>query len=367
MSTFILKPTLKCNLRCRYCYETHNGKNNNASFSTNLTEVIIDKIHAYSANQNAKKIKLIWHGGEALLWGIKNFEHAFYYCKQKFIDINVRHNIQTNLTLLNEDYINLFKQYDINIGFSIDGFPAVNDKTRVFSNGKGTSSIIEEKIQLCKKHDLKIGAIVVASKYNIETIDKIYEYMNHLGVSFKVNPIFECGEAENTFDEMGITSNEYADAMIKLFDIWTQDQYTNLNLAMFTEIAGNLGSGKTNLCCFTKNCQQGFTCISPNGDIFPCGRFCEFPDFNLGNIRTEDLEQVFEKKNIFFNTERFSKLKNEDCRDCRFLQICNGGCMHDSYISSNSIGEKTNLCGAYRKIFEHIEQYLKNNGIDIAI
>jgi uncharacterized protein len=155
--------------------------------------------------------------------------------------------------------------------------------------------------------------------------------------------------------------------MIQLFDIWTKDERTNLNLTMFTEIAGNIGSGKTNLCCFTKNCQQGFTCISPNGDIYPCGRFCESADFNFGNIRTTDLEHVFEKKKIFFETERFDKIMHKDCKECRFLQICNGGCMHDAYISSGSVWEKTNLCNAYKRIFEHIEQYLKSNNIKIAI
>ena len=367
MTTFILKPTHKCNLRCKYCYETHNSKNNRDSFSTDLIDVIIDKIYTHSVKQNAKRIKLIWHGGEALLWGIKNFEYAFHYCSQKFIDINVRHNIQTNLTLLNEDYINLFKRYNVHIGFSMDGSPVINDRTRVFANGKGTSNILEEKIQLCKKHGLKTGAIVVASRYNIDDIGEIYKYMNQLGVNFKVNPIFKCGEAGDSFNEIGITPKEYADAMIQLFDIWTQDQSTNLNLAMFSEIAGNLGSGKANLCCFTKNCQEGFTCISPNGDIYPCGRFCESVDFNFGNISTIDIDQVLEKKKIFFETERYEKIKNNDCNDCRFLQICNGGCMHDAFISTCGIFGKTNLCGAYKQIFEHIEQYLKNNNIAIVI
>jgi len=367
MASFILKPTHKCNLRCKYCYETHNSKNNSDSFTPELTKVIIEKISAHSIKQKAKNIKLIWHGGEALLWGITNFEYAFHYCSKTFLDKNIMHNIQTNLTLLNEDYIRLFKRYNTNIGFSMDGSPALNDKTRVFANGKGTSNTIEKKIELCKKHGLKIGAIVVASRFNINDFGEIYKYMNQLGINFKVNPIFKCGEADDNFDEIGITPKEYADAMIQLFDIWAQDQSANINLGMFAEIAGNLGSGKTNLCCFSKNCQQDFTCISPSGDIYPCGRFCESLDFNFGNIKTVDFDQVLEQKRCFFDKERFQVIKNNFCKDCRFLQICYGGCMHDTYISSKNVYEKTNLCGAYKQIFEHIEQYLKKNNIQLAV
>ncbi len=367
MSTLLLIPTHRCNLRCRYCYEPSCLKEEEGEYTPQLVERIIDQYYAYVTSSTDTKPKIIWHGGEVLLWGIRNFEHALAYCERVFGEKKVKHSLQTNLTLITPEYIELFKKYKVGVGFSIDGPPEFNDKTRVFANGKGTSTVLEEKIRLCREYKLNLGAIVVATRYNIGSMSQIYEYLNGLGIVFKVNPLFECGEAKNSFNELAVSPALYAEAMIGLFDYWTKDPNARVNISTFTDIAGSLGSNKTTLCCYTRNCQQNFTCIAPNGNIFPCARFAGGGNFIYGNIQTEDLTKVITAKREFFFQKRVVKIENEKCKGCRFISICYGGCMHDAWVATGHIDSKSLFCESYRKIFMHIEEYLKSNQLRIRI
>ena len=365
----ILKPTHQCNLRCSYCYVNNVSKTEKKRFSLDFAKKIIDEIGKYASEKHIKNVTLLWHGGEPLLWGKKNFKSIFNYSKKLFegTTIKVRHSIQTNLTLLDEEYINIFKQFDVSVGFSLDGYKEINDKTRYFNENFGSFDIIIEKIKLCKSLNFNISAIVVANSKNINYLNDIYYFMKENNISFKVNPIFKSGEAQNNFDEFGITPFEYQESMIELFDVWTSDNKTTINLSLFSEIASNLVTNKPSLCNFQIDCQKNTLSISPNGDVFPCGRFIDNNDYNFGNLKKDSLNEIMKNKSSFFGNHRINNIINNECSDCKYLKICYGGCMHDSVISKNNFIHKTYLCNAYKSIFEHIEKYLIKNNIEVNV
>lgn len=350
----IVKPTHLCNLRCQYCFIGDKRQENNI-ISLVLAKSLVRKVKNYLKASKRKNIKFIWHGGEPLLWGVENFEQILKFCSNALKDYKVRHSLQTNLTLIDQNFVDLFKLYDVSVGFSLDGDCQLNDITRVGVDGKGTFKLIEKKIELCRKNNLKIAAIVVLTQANKNHIKRIYEYFVANNLNFKLNPVFNFGSAEGCYNEIGITVDDYANAMNELFDLWIDDPNTKIEISNLKEIASNIITRKPSLCTFKKNCQFHFISIAPNGDVYPCGRFHAEPKYVIGNISKASITQLLQTKKNTDLQNRHTFIENSECSACKYLDICHGGCVHDAITYNANPLSKTGLCSAYKKIFSHIE------------
>lgn len=358
--TIIIKPTYNCNFRCKYCYLSNDTKCDGQVMDICLAKVFVRQLKDYVSEKHIKRVTLIWHGGEPLLWGVEKYTEIFDYLKEIFCDISYKNSIQTNLSLITDDYIRLFKDNNVHIGFSLDGDREINDSQRIYPNGKGTYDDIMNKVELCRNNGISIGCIVVGSRKHIGRIKELYKFLSANKLNFKFNPLFNSGEAKANVDEYGITPTEYAEMAIELFDLWYNDTNNELVESNFTEIASNIITGKTNHCLFGKNCQDGFFAISPKGDIMPCGRFCddEYKKYSYGNIREKPLREVIDNRKNFESYQRALYIANSNCSACEFYNICHGGCLHEGFISSGDFKHKTFLCSAYKRIFTHIKNTL---------
>ena len=291
--TILIIPSFECNFRCKYCYLNNTTKGLSYKLNSDfICSVLLQLKDVIRAKQ--ERVKLIWHGGEPLLWGIENYKKVFGFIKQNLSDIVVRNSIQSNLSLIDENYITLFKQYDIKLGFSLDGTKEINDEQRVFTNGKGTFDFVMDKVSLCRSNGINIGCISVCSRKCIGKITQFYHFMNELRLDFKLNPIFETGEALGVRDEFGITAKEYADIMIELFDMCMDDPTCSIEEDNLLEMASAIATGSTTHCVFGYNCQDYFLAIAPTGDVMPCGRFCDndLLHYSYGNLHRETLAEI---------------------------------------------------------------------------
>ncbi len=322
-----------------------------------LAELFFSQLREYVEERNVKKITIIWHGGEPLLWGEENFKTIFEYISFSFKGIQLKNSIQTNLSLIGQSHIDLFKEYNVHIGFSLDGNKQINDSQRVYKGGDGTFDDIVGKLNLCRNAGLSIGCIIVGSKKHIGKIKELYAFLCENHLNFKFNPLFISGEAKSHCDEYGVTASEYADMAIELFDLWYHDNENELIESNFLEMASNLLSGKTSHCLFDRNCQENFFAVSPMGDIMPCGRFCdeEFRTLSYGNIQDKSLKEILEGRNEYEAYQRASFIEKGACSKCEFFHICHGGCLHEGFLNKGDFRHKTFLCSAYRKIFKHIQ------------
>jgi uncharacterized protein len=267
--------------------------------------------------------------------------------------------------LIDEDYIDLFLKYKVHIGFSLDGTKALHDSQRINHNGGGTFDVIMEKLAMCKNRNLHMGCIVVAGKKHIGKMPELYQFMCTNGINFKLNPMFNAGEARNNYDEYGLTPDEYAAMSIELFDLMFFDKEHNIKESDFVTIASNLITKKPSGCTFGRNCQDGFLAVSPNGDVFPCVRFCDkdLLSYAYGNLREEELVAILPRIKSSDTYNRFKYIEAGDCKACNFFTVCHGGCLHDGFIGSGDFKSKTFLCGAYTKIFSHIHKRLSEEGM----
>ena len=366
MPTLIIKPTYSCNLRCKYCYLSNETKQQSQLFDVDFAKQIIMQLKLMLQESSRQKLTIIWHGGEPMLWGVDNYREIWTYMQKELAEYEIHNSMQTNLSLVDDEWIDLFLQYDVRVGFSLDGTQAIHDQQRMGIHGEPTFERIIANYRLCKQRGLRIGCIVVGSKKHIGHIPKLYQFMRDEGMGFKFNPLFCSGEAKNNLEEYGITPDEYAQMAIELFDLWLYDQKGKITESNFVEIASNIATGKPTGCMFSKNCQDNFLAIAPTGDVMPCGRFCDndLLQYSYGNLHKETLAEILLRIKQSETYKRAEYIAQSGCAKCKWYNICHGGCLHDGFLASGDFRHKTFLCSAYKKIFAHIEKRLKESGIE---
>ena len=361
--TIILKPTYACNFHCKYCYLSESTKRHPDMLDIAFAKTIVLQIK--EAFASTRKVAIIWHGGEPLLWGKENFREILAFIQYELDGYAVHQSIQTNLSLIDEEYLDILMLYNVKPGFSLDGFKDLHDKQRVGAGDAPTFDTIMEKLALCRKHGLNPGCIVVGSRKHIGRIPELYQFLKGQGLSFKFNPLFVSGEAKQNYDEYGITAQEYADMCIEMFDLWFNDPNGKITESNFVEIASNIATGKTTGCMFSRNCQDNFLAITPTGDVMPCGRFCdeEMRQFSYGNLHNETLLKIMPRIKQSEIYKRAEFIDRSDCAKCKWYMICHGGCLHDGFLRSGDFKNKTLLCPAYKQIFAHIEHKMLEVGM----
>ena len=342
----IVKPTHDCNLRCKYCYledEAERGMMDEKTQTNTMIQV---------SEASGKDAHFIWHGGEPLLAGLDFFKKAATIShKLRKQNCHISNSIQSNGTLVTEELLDFIEQEkDFHLGFSLDGPEAVNNKTRVYANGKGAFKDIFQGIRMAKNRKAFVGsgAIAVINKHNLPHLDKIYNFFNQERIGLKLNHIID-----TTAPALGISPVEYAIAMNHLFDRWIED-YQAIEIDPFSQIIGNFLTGKPSGCNYSNSCQENFISIGPRGDIYPCGRFDGLKEYRMGNINESNGLEKALKSNV---RKRLKDRKLEIlaiCSDCKYVPICNGGCPHNALIAGDIMG-KDPYCTGYRIMFKHIE------------
>ena len=357
--TIVIIPSFACNFRCKYCYLHNTTKLSQQELRAEFVCSVLNQFKQQIHNLG-EKLTLIWHGGEPLLWGYDNYCKIFEFIQQELSDITIQNSIQCNLSLIDLRYIELFKLYNVKVGFSLDGQKEINDEQRVYVNGGGTFDKIMENLELCRTNGLQVGCVAVCSKKHVGRIKQLYHFMNNHKLNFKLNPLFETGEATNVKDELGITAMEYADIMTELFDLCINDKNNTIVEENLIEMSSAVATGVTKHCLFGYNCQDNFMAIAPSGDVMPCGRFCDndLLQYSYGNLHRESLADILPRIKRTETYKRAEYIAQSGCAKCKWFNICHGGCLHDGFLASGDFRHKTFLCPAYKKIFAHIDRCL---------
>lgn len=332
----------RCNLICRYCYALSGVRQ--GFMSDRTLKRVIESISAL----NPLPI-FFWGGGEPLLRGKDFFGKVLglqvrFCSNRKFVN-----SLQTNGTLLNKGWIDLFKQHNFQIGISWDGH---NDSSRITPNGETISDRVWSKIELCLEKGLNLGVITAITKQNINSLPEIAEFLYSKGIR---NLLYKpyIGEVE----DLSLNSADYADAMCRLLDLWwkTKDRSWIIEpIHSFMKILSNDFSEVA--CQLTSDCGT-FLTVESNGDISCC-------DFALqrlvfGNIHTSSIYDVL-KKSDYRGFIESAKTKPEGCCNCRWVRLCSGGCLHYREFNSRSQQwERYPLCEATKKIFDYCRKQLR--------
>jgi uncharacterized protein len=347
--TLILEPVQRCNLRCLYCYSDCAGS---GVMSPQTLQTALERTARYAEQQGFREIHILWHGGEPLLAGLEFFRAAIKILAGLSPDLRFQHYLQTNGLLLDEDFCTFFRNYEFQIGISLDGPLALHDSMRLDADGQGTHAAVLEKVRLLEEQGVAAGFNAVITRRSLEQEEAIYRYFQGLGQGFRVNPMIP-GLNPDTSAPYLLQPGEYGGFLCRLFDAWASTTRQRVKVSpLDLYLKAILGGGPY-------ECQQQETCVGsclgvkPSGDAVLCSRF-ETP--LLGNIHDQTIQELLATP--FAEAIRRRAETLSDCHPCKYWSICHGGCPLNAWVISHDPLAKDPFCKDYQRIFARIQRAL---------
>lgn len=336
----LVMPTDNCNMQCVYCFHQ---KKPHAGSADAMSLSVVEQIMKISLPYY-DRVNYIWHGGEPLLMGadffrsVREVQNSFLkVCKSK-----IRNSIQSNLTLLNEEYAASLLESGFSIGGSFDGIN--NDITR------GNSDLIMRGREYLLKSNASCGLISVVSNLTIDTLIDSYKYFNARNINYAINPYI--GDDA----KLKCSEQQFTEKIIELFAYWAEDPQGRIHISYFDRIIDYIIRKKKTVCTYS-SCLGNWLAIDYMGNISPCNRW--FPKvYHYGN--------VFEYKCIdeAFGSEGFRKLlikaiqRREKCKSCEIFDFCSGGCNYAAMMENGIENNGGMLCQSLKQVYRYIEKYI---------
>jgi len=380
------KPTgAICNLDCKYCYFLSKEMLYPGSRFRMADELLATYTKQYIDSQKSREVTFAWQGGEPTLMGLDFFERAISYQKQfARPGVKISNSLQTNGTLLDDDWCRFFKKHNFLIGLSIDGPEELHDKYRVNKGGAGSFKQVMRGFDLLKKYHVEFNVLCTVHAGNQDYPLEVYRFFrDELGSDFvQFIPIVERADdhvrslanvgwserhggdrplytqAGGLITERSIDSAKYGRFLITIFDEWVRRDVGKMYVQIFDVSLGSWLGQPGGLCIFAPTCGDALA-LEHNGDLYSCDHYVE-PDYLLGNIQ-EDLmiELVASDQQKQFGRDKQESLP-QYCLDCEVRFACHGGCPKNRFISTPNGEEGLNyLCAGYRSFFNHIDRPMK--------
>ena len=353
--TVIIKTTWACNMRCIYCYEQSNGYDNN-KIRVSTVYNLLSKIEEYFGE--GAQVKFIWHGGEPLLLG-RDFYQQVVSMLGDFPGLQAQNTLQTNGTLLDEEWMEFFKRNDFRIGVSLDGPEVLHDKQRIFVNGRGSFQEVWQNYQRLREYQPNAGVVAVVTSRTLELADEFYEFFKRNRIPVKLSPLVppKGGHVLEKFG--GISPKEYGDFLMYIFHKWVSEPEFLFSIDPLFGVVRSFITGKPQSCVFSGECEH-FLAIEPNGAVTICGRWSA-SEMYLGNINHDSLHEIYQAMADHFTKHR--SLVGRKCIDCKYFPICHGGCSYLSFSKRGRLDDKDFYCEAYQALFKEVERFLEREGV----
>jgi len=351
IQSIVFKLTEACNLACRYCYR-QDVERTLAKMPLEVIEKSISSFIEWNKEKfnGTRTLYLIWHGGEPLVLG-KEYFHGIYKIVDKYKKMGQKINtsFQTNATLIDQEWVDFFKEHEIIIGISIDGTKEVHDVHRMDRRGNSAFEKILNGIHLLRKNNYPYSGIGVLSN---ETVDQILDSFSFLvQEGFSIVDFIPCFLYD---DPATLDGKKYASSVIKLYDYWKEHYEDKIRVRFLADIEDKiLGKAKSIGCELAGYCGENFS-IGTNGAVFPCECISIFPEFCIGNINTNSFSEMLDGE-AFEKWKHIVNCVDDRCiNECPHFSICRAGCFNRRYMPNGSV-VMDRFCESRKAIIEHIK------------
>ena len=345
LSIMIKPASSMCNLRCKYCFY-HSLAKDRESFSFGkmqheTVDMLVSKAIKFAGGDS---IYFAFQGGEPLLAGIDYFK---YFVKRAG-ELNTNHStiyyaLQTNGTLITEEWAKFFKENNFLLGVSLDGDADAN-KFRVDAEGKPTNDLVADNIGLLQDYGIEFNVLIVATKFTAKNVERVYRY--HTSHGCKYLQFIPCLRpfGDKSENEMYMTNEDYEEFLIELFNLYVKDfwrgDYTSVR--QMDNWVNLFLSNKVEQCGMMGHCTHQFV-IEANGNVYPCDFYCT-DEWLLGNINESDFKSLANStKAIDFIKE--SLVYPDKCKSCKYFRMCRScGCKRSR--------ADRDYCEAYKGFFD---------------
>lgn len=356
---FIKPVGAECNLHCHYCY--YLGRKKLYRDSGVMNHDVLERYIAghYLACDDVV-VNFSWHGGEPLLAGIDFFKNV--------VDLQRRHkpggktfinSIQTNGTLLNDEWCRFLAEEKFLVGLSIDGPEDLHNIYRKTSEGAGSFTRVMNGFRLLKKRGIIPEILCVVNAENVKEPLKIYRFFRKLEVKFvSFLPLVERRPGlPGGVSEKSVPATEFGVFLSKIFDEWVSNGIGEVKIQIFEEAARTAFNQDHTLCIFKKTC-GGVPVVERNGDFYSCDHYVN-TDNLIGNVSSRSVSELLDdQRQKEFGLNKMNSLPAY-CINCAVRDMCNGECPKNRFISTPDGEPGLNyLCEGYRLFFNHCKPFV---------
>lgn len=370
----MLKPAgAHCNLACKYCYYMEKNK----LYPTAQRHLMSDEMlelftREYIEAQTMNQVLFTWHGGEPLLRSIDFYRKALSLQQKYAGGRRIDNVIQTNGTLLTDEWCEFFAQNHWLVGISIDGPQPDHDHYRLTAAGKPSWKKVMQGIKLLKKHGVEWNAMAVVNAYNANHPLEFYRFFKENGCQFlQFTPIVErqtrhedgrtlaslADKDEISLSEASVAPEQWGYFLCAIFDEWVRKDVGKIFVEIFDCTLANWMGISPGICAYSKECGHAGV-MEHNGDVYSCDHFV-FPEYKLGNIRDHSLiDMLYGEQQQEFSRLKHSSLPRQ-CKECDMEFACHGECPKNRFMKDKYGDSGLNyLCPGYYHYYQHVAPYM---------
>ena len=355
-----------CNLDCTYCFYLEKAKLYPETHDFRMRDELLEQyIRDYISSQPGEEVSFAWQGGEPTMLGVAYFRKVVELQRRHANGRRITNALQTNGTLLDDEWGVFLRENQFLVGLSIDGPRELHDAYRVDKGGAPTFARVMRGMELLKKHRVEFNILATVHAANAPHPLDVYRFFrDEVGTQFiQFIPIVERDNATgfqegNRVTARSVTGKQYGDFLIAIFDEWVRRDVGRVFVQIFDVALGVWSGEPASLCIFAETCGNALA-MEHNGDLFACDHFVE-PRYKLGNLSEMPLsEMVASPQQRHFGLDKRDTLPRY-CRECSVRFVCNGGCPKDRIFKTPDGEPGLNyLCEGFKAFFTHIDQLMK--------
>ncbi len=377
-----------CNLDCAYCHYLSKAELLDQQAGKRMTETLLETyIRQYIEGQDGEEIVFSWQGGEPTLLGLDFFRKVVQLeSRYKKPHQRIENDLQTNGTLLDEQWCRFLRQNNFLVGLSIDGPRTLHNAYRVTRNGEPTFSKVIASARLLKKHGVNFNTLTVVNRINARRPLDVYRFLTREVGSQYVqfipcvepqdfrttapqhwdparlpvvgSPAARPGSPDSVVTDWSVDPDDWGYFLCKCFDDWLARDVGKVLVNVFeTAVVQTMGQ-PSQLCIYHEFCGKGMA-VEHDGSVFACDHYV-YPEYRLGRIQERSLaEMAFSRRQMEFGLAKRDTLP-ACCRQCPHLKMCRGECPKNRIVRAPDGESGLNyLCPGLKQFFMHAEPHLR--------
>ncbi len=358
---FVKPASAACNLACQYCYYLKKEHLYPDDESFRMPEILLEEYIVQHIEACAEPVvRFSWHGGEPTVLGLDYFRNIVaLQRKHQPSNQHVLNGMQTNGTLLDEEWCRFLAAENFSVGLSLDGPQEMHDRYRLTKGGKPTFGQTMRGYELLQKHGVYNDILCVVNVYNVQYPTQVYRFFKQIKAQYvtflpMVEPLLD---GEGGVNRLTVPAEAWGVFLCTVFDEWVSQDIGRIKVQIFEEAARTAFGQEHSLCIFRPICGD-ILVIEHNGDFFSCDHFVD-NEHHLGNIIETPLVELLESPaQRAFGQAKLGTLPRY-CQECEVRAMCNGGCPKNRFIKTQDGEEGLNyLCSGYKRFFTHSQPFV---------
>ncbi|GLY29881.1 FxsB family cyclophane-forming radical SAM/SPASM peptide maturase [Kineosporia sp. NBRC 101731] len=357
VNTFVLKVANRCNIDCDYCYVFNSADQVARTLPARMSSAVVtattDRIREYCESQGLATVNVVFHGGEPLLLGLRRMRELLSDIRSRLAPVQVSYVLQTNGVLVDERWADLFSEYQVKVGVSLDGPPEVNDLHRRGHRGQSTAAGAAEGVRLLRQKDDVLAGVLAVIDLRADPV-ATYDYLADLGA-----PMIDFALPHATHQAPPLRTPghaaEYGRWLCDVFDRWHTSP-GRVRVRMFDDIVA-LRLGARGAVDSLGLAGSGMVTIESDGGIegYDALRAVRPGESQLGlSVFENTLEDACGHPGLNDRVSGSWDDLGEVCRSCELVSICGGGYKPHRFAVGTGYLNPSVYCDDLQVLIRHV-------------